>query len=61
MLHMFQRVESIHETQVGFSLEYQNKHAWYIFGMPKHTYDIYNILFSVNCFTNKWYSYLVCV
>ena len=24
MLHVFQRIESIHETQAGFSLEYQN-------------------------------------
>ena len=25
MLHVFQRVESIHKTQTGFSLEHQNK------------------------------------
>ena len=27
MLHLFQRVEFIHETQAGFSFEYQNIHT----------------------------------
>ena len=30
MLVVFQRVESIHETQAWFSLEYQNVHTRYI-------------------------------
>ena len=39
MLRVFQRVESIHETQAMFSLEYQNIHTRYIFNI--------NILFSL--------------
>ena len=27
---VFQRAETVHETQAGFLLEYQNKHARYI-------------------------------
>ena len=30
MLHVFERLESIHKKQTGFSLEYQNIHARYI-------------------------------
>ena len=31
MLHVFQKVESIHKTQAGFSLEYQSMHTRHIF------------------------------
>ena len=30
MLHVFQKVESIHTTQAGISLEYQNMDTGYI-------------------------------
>ena len=56
MLHVFQKVETIHKTQTEFCLEYENIHTRYIlykytFLSPKNVYK--RILFT--------YSYLVCV
>ena len=45
MLNMFQRAEVIHKMQAGFSLEYQNMHARYIFNI--------NILFSLHTIFKK--------
>ena len=33
MMHVFQRIESIHETQAGFSLKYKNIPTRYIFNI----------------------------
>ena len=50
MLYMFQRVESIHEMPAGFSLEYQNMNARYIFNINTlsslHTVLYYRIVFT---------------
>ena len=38
MSHVFQRVVSTHETQAGFSLEYQKKLTRHIFNIYIHIY-----------------------
>ena len=56
MLHVFQRVESIHKTQPGFSLEYQNLFTRYM----QYKYAFlrqYKVFLQANIVT---YSYLVC-
>ena len=54
MLHVFQMIESIHETQAGYSLEYENIHTWYIY-IIYLVYNIYNIYIIIIYIVYIWY------
>ena len=57
MLHVFQVVESIHEMQAGFTLEYQKNHTRHIFNI--NIFLSHTVFYKQLVFTHSYL--MVCV